>query len=175
MVIILPTPKGEEELRTGPKRLKVEHFVGRMGGGGPWPREPGSGCPSASSSWAQITDNPSSVATHRARWAMHTASKGPNPLRGCYHHLHFTNGKVDVHGPTENGRHTAWSSAAKVLAPLDLREGRAGLPGSGVRLAGGQRGVLLWLGGGGQEASRRWGAGSGRAVQGHLRGTMWAP
>lgn len=37
-----------------------------------------------------------------------------------------------MHGPTENSRHTAWSSAAKVLAPPDLQEGRAGLPGSGV-------------------------------------------
>lgn len=32
MVIIVSAPKGEEELRTGPKWLKVEHFVGRMGG-----------------------------------------------------------------------------------------------------------------------------------------------
>lgn len=32
MVIIPSTPKGEEELRTGPEWLKGEHSVGRMGG-----------------------------------------------------------------------------------------------------------------------------------------------
>lgn len=98
----------------------------------PWSTGPGLGCLSASSSWAPITDSPSSIAKHCARWAMHIVSKGHNPLRDCYCYPHCTEGKVNIRGQTHNGQHIAWDLAATVLVSQDLQERRAEMPGSEV-------------------------------------------
>lgn len=96
----------------------------------PWSTGPGLGCLSASSSWAPITDSPSSIAKHCALCQVGHAYC--HPLRDCYCHPHFTEGKVNVCGQAQNGQHIAWGLAAKVLVSQDLQERRAEMHGSEV-------------------------------------------
>ena len=120
-------------------------------------------------------------AKHCARRATRVVYEGHDPLRGCYHHNHLTDGKVEAHGQgqTWTAQRVAWSSAAKVLTSQDLQESRAGFLGSEARLAGGQLSVLPRWGEGGRRPT---GAGSGEKQswagpqeQRGLQATMWAP
>lgn len=163
MAIIWSTPESEEELRTEPRTEKQSTW------GVGW----GAGSTLAPRTWLATGLKPL------------TAPAASPSGRCCYSRLlqspHFADGNVEArgHGQTQKGQHSAWNLAAEVLASQDLRERRAGPPGTEVWLARGQLRVLSRQRGGARRPPqpegrerRRW---AGPRERGHLWGTMWAP